>query len=125
MNEILIKGLSVECRVGVPDDERAHPQRLLIDATLVPRTAFADLRDELALTADYDAAARRIAAVATERPRKLIETLAADLATMLLREFPLTAAEVEIRKFILPQTEYVAVRCRLTAPTDGSPRPTP
>ena len=115
MNEILIKGLSVECRVGVPDEERAHPQRLLIDATLVPRTAFADQADDLTLTADYDAAARRMAAVATERPRKLIETLAADLAAMLLREFPLVAAEVEIRKFILPQTEYVAVRCRREA----------
>ena len=112
MNEILIKGLSVECHIGVPDEERAHPQRLLIDARLVPRTAFADLDDDLTLTADYDAAARRIAAVAAERPRKLIETLAADLAAALLREFPLVAAEVEIRKFILPQTEYVAVRCR-------------
>ena len=112
MNEILIKGLAVECHVGVPDEERAHPQRLLIDVTLVPRTAFADLQDDLTHTADYDAAARRIATVAAERPRKLIETLAADLTAMLLSEFPLTAAEVEIHKFILPQTEYVAVRCR-------------
>jgi dihydroneopterin aldolase len=112
MNEILIKGLAVECHVGVPDEERAHAQRLLIDVILVPRVAFADLQDDLAHTADYDAAARRIAAVATERPRRLIETLAADLVDMLLGEFPLTSAEVEIRKFILPQTEYVAVRCR-------------
>lgn len=116
MNEILIKSLSVECHIGVPDEERAQPQRLLIDATLVPRTPFADLNDDLALTADYDAASRRISAIAAERPRKLIETLAADLAAMLLQEFPLLAAEVEIRKFILPQTEYVAVRCRAVAP---------
>lgn len=115
MNEILIKGLVVECHIGVPDEERAQPQRLLIDATLVPRVAFDELQDDLSHTADYDAAARRIAAVAAERPRKLIETLAADLAAMLLAEYPLTAAEVEIRKFILPQTEYVAVRCRREA----------
>jgi dihydroneopterin aldolase len=112
MNEIFIKSLTVECHIGVPDEERAHPQRLLVDATLIPRVAFADLQDDLVHTADYDAASRRIAAVAAERPRKLIETLAADLVAMLLAEFPLTAAEVEIRKFILPQTEYVAVRCR-------------
>jgi dihydroneopterin aldolase len=117
MNEILIKGLSVECRVGVPDGERAHPQRLLIDVLLVPRTAFADLHEDLARTADYDAAARRIAAVAAERPRRLIETLASDLTDMLLREFPVASATVEIRKFILPQTEYVAVRCRKDAPS--------
>jgi len=112
MNEILIQGLAIECHVGVPDEERAHPQRLLVNVTLVPRVGFADVQDDLTNTADYDAAARRIASVAAERPRRLIETLAADLVEMLLREFPLTVAEVEIRKFILPQTEYVAVRCR-------------
>ncbi len=112
MNEIVIKGLSVECCVGVPDEERSRPQRLLIDATLTPRIAFADLQDDIVHTADYDLAARRISAVARARPRRLIETLAVELADMLLAEFPLTRAEVEIRKFILPETEHVAVRCR-------------
>lgn len=112
MNEIIIKGLSVTCHVGVPDEERSRPQRLLIDATLTPRVAFADLDDDIVHTADYDLAARRLAAVAKARPRRLIETLAVDLADMLLAEFPLTHAEIEIRKFILPNTEYVAVRCR-------------
>jgi len=112
VNEIVIKGLSVECCVGVPDEERSRPQRLLIDATLTPRIAFADLQDDIVHTADYDLAARRISAVARARPRRLIETLAVELADMLLAEFPLTRAEVEIRKFILPETEHVAVRCR-------------
>jgi dihydroneopterin aldolase len=116
MNEILIKSLSVECHVGVPDEERSQRQHLLIDATLTPRTAFDDLDDDIVQTADYDLAARRISAVAKARPRRLIETLAAELADMLLAEFPLTHAEVEIRKFILPDTEYVAVRCRRERP---------
>ena len=30
---------------------------------------------------------------------------------MLVREFRASRAEVEVRKFILPKTEYVAVRC--------------
>jgi dihydroneopterin aldolase len=112
MNEIHLVGLIVTARVGVPDEELAEPQTLRLNVTLVPQTAFEDLGDDITATADYDAAARRIAAVAAERPRRLIETLAADLVAMLLAEFPLIAAEVEIRKFILPQTDYVAVRCR-------------
>ncbi len=116
MNEIVIQGLSVECHVGVPDEERRHPQTLSITATLTPRVAFADLQDNIVQTADYDLAARRISAVAQARPRRLIETLAVELADMLLAEFALTAAEVEIRKFILPNTEYVAVRCRRVHP---------
>lgn len=116
MNEIVIKGLAVEACVGVPDEERSRPQRLLIDITLTPRAAFEDLRDDIIQTADYDAAARRITAFAAERPRRLIETLAVEIATLLLAEFPVTSAEVEIRKFILPDTEFVAVRCRREHP---------
>lgn len=112
MNEIVIKSLSVQACVGVPDEERSRPQWLLIDVVMCPRVPFTALQDDIALTADYDAAARRIAAFAAERPRRLIETLAAEIAEMLLAEFPIDSAEVEIRKFILPETEYVAVRCR-------------
>lgn len=118
MNEIVIKSLAVQARVGVPDEERRLPQRLLLDITLTPRAAFEELQDDIAQTADYDAAARRIAAFAAERPRRLIETLAAEIATLLLAEFSVTAVEVEIRKFILPDTEYVAVRCRRENPSD-------
>ena len=111
MNEIVIQGLAVHAHIGVPDEERRQPQRLLINAVLTPQVAFSDLNDDLSLTADYHAAACRISAVAADRPRRLIETLAADLANMLLAEFPLAGVEIEIRKFILPDTEYVAVRC--------------
>lgn len=110
-NEILIQGLAVESVIGVPEAERAAPQRLLINATIIPLVPFSELRDDLAQTVDYDAAARRIAALAGERERRLIETLAAEMAEMLVREFPASQATVEVRKFILPQTEYVAVRC--------------
>lgn len=115
MNMIIIKGLSIECCVGVPDEERARPQRLVIDATLEPRIGFQECDDAIELTADYDLACREIAALAAERPRRLIETLAADLTAMLIEKFPLRSAEVEVRKFILPQTEYVAVRHRRDA----------
>jgi 7,8-dihydroneopterin aldolase/epimerase/oxygenase len=115
MNEIRLAGLTVTAHIGVPEEERARPQTLRLEVTMIPRVAFELLGDDITATADYDAAARRIAAVAAGGPRRLIETLAADLAAMLLAEFPLSAVEVEIRKVILPQTDYVAVRCRRTA----------
>lgn len=111
MNEILIRGLAVEAVIGVPEAERAAPQRLLINATITPQVHFSELGDDIAQTVDYDAAARRIVALAGERERRLIETLGAEIAEMLVREFPASQATVEVRKFILPQTEYVAVRC--------------
>jgi 7,8-dihydroneopterin aldolase/epimerase/oxygenase len=110
MNEIFIRGLAVEVFIGVPDEERAKAQKILIDVTIEPLTPFDDLGDDLNHTVDYDTAARMIVSVATERPRRLIETLAADLTEMLLTEFPVRQASVEIRKFILPNTDHVAVR---------------
>lgn len=112
MNQIHIRGLKVSAHIGVPDEEREHPQELLIDLAITPQTAFEDLNDDIAATVDYDALARRIAALTSLRPRRLIETLAVETAECILNEFPATAVEVQIRKFILPQTEYVAASCR-------------
>jgi len=109
MNLIFIRSLAVDVFIGVPDEERATAQRILIDVTIEPVTPFEELNDDLALTVDYDAASRRIVAEATARPRRLIETLAADLTALLIAEFPAQTATVEVQKFILPNTDHVAV----------------
>jgi len=111
VNEIIIHGLAVEAHLGVPDEERAHPQSIVINAVITPETPFSDLGDNIGQTVDYDAASRKIAALAAARPRRLIETLALEIAEMIIRDFPASRAEIEVRKFILPDTDYVAVRC--------------
>lgn len=120
MNKILIKGLTVETTIGVPDAERTQPQRLLIDVELTPLIPFGDLEDDITRTVDYDAASRRIEALCTARPRRLIETLAFEIAEMLVTEFPAASATVEVKKFILPQTDHVAVCCTRQRPA-GTP----
>jgi len=64
-------------------------------------------------SADYAAVAVLASTIAARRPRRLVETLAADIARAVIDVFPLRGVEVTIRKFILPQTEYIAVRYRL------------
>lgn len=108
---IIIKGLELDAFVGVLDDERKDSQRLEVDAVLTPLNTFTEIADEIGRTVDYQAAIQRIARLAGSSPRRLIETLASEIAEMLVREFPARRAEVEVRKFILPETEYVAVRC--------------
>jgi len=114
VNEIVIRGLRVSVFIGVPDAERAAAQEIEIDVIIEPIVPFAELRDEISRTVDYAAAATRIVEVAGERSRQLIETLADEIAQMLLREFPSRSVSVEIRKFILPNTNHVAVRCRMS-----------
>ncbi|MDD5199938.1 MAG: dihydroneopterin aldolase [Terrimicrobiaceae bacterium] len=108
---IEVRGLKVEARIGVPDAERAEPQRLLVDLRLRPLRGFSQMPDSIEATVDYFAVAQRVAALSAERPRRLIETLADEIAAAVLREFPARRVEVTVRKFILPDTEFVAVHC--------------
>jgi dihydroneopterin aldolase len=53
--------------------------------------------------------------VAAAKPRRLIETLAAELAQVVLEEFAAAQVQITLRKRILPQTDHVAVRLVRTA----------
>ena len=108
-DEIEIRRLKVHAHIGVPDDERSAPQVLLITARLTPSQGFDGLADEIAYTVDYHAVAIQIQELAAARPRKLIETIAAELCDFLLRNHPLSKVAISIEKHILPDTECVAV----------------
>ena len=112
---IAIKSLEVTARVGVPEEERSQPQKLLMDLSFTAADQPVDLGDDITLTVDYFAVSRRVIAIAADRPRKLIETLADDTAAILLGEFALRWVEITIRKFILPDTEWVSVSLRREA----------
>jgi FolB domain-containing protein len=110
---IAIRGLEVMCRIGVSEEERAAPQRLLLDLRFSARDQPDDLGDDLGATVDYFALSRRVATAAAEHPLRLIETLADGLARLMLSEYPLRWAEVTVRKFILADAEEVSVTVRL------------
>ncbi|MBJ7392526.1 MAG: dihydroneopterin aldolase [Chthoniobacterales bacterium] len=107
---ILVNGLELTAHIGVPDAERVEAQRLTLNLVLVPSAPLSDLGDELERTVDYYALTRRVRQLAGARPRRLIETLAEEICSCVLEEFSVRAVEVELRKYILPDTEYVAVR---------------
>jgi dihydroneopterin aldolase len=111
---IEIRGLQVKAHIGVPEAERAEAQDLLVDLRLQPLRSFSSMPDSLAATVDYFAVSQRVVSLAAERPRQLIETLADEIAGTLIREFALARVDASIRKFILPNTEFVAVHCSRT-----------
>lgn len=116
-DQILIANLELSAHVGVTDAERSRPQRLTVSLTLTPARGFDGLDDRLENTVNYSAACKAVRALAAERPRRLIETLAADIAADILARFACEAVEVELRKYILPDTDYVAVRLSRRQPT--------
>ena len=109
-DEIHIEQLEVDARIGVPDAEREQPQRLVISLTLIPRSDFTALDDDLAKTIDYTAVAEEVRTFAASHVLKLIETFADRLAVHLLQTLPLAQVSIDVRKFVLPETKHVAVR---------------
>ena len=109
-DEIHIVELELMAKVGVPEEERAQPQRLVANMVLQPARGFADLADDLTRTIDYAAVCESLKDVVAGRCDRLIETMAHEMAEHLLRHFQLRRVELELRKFILPETRYVAVR---------------
>lgn len=109
MDRICINDLEVFYRVGVPDEERAHPQRLLITIEMEHDFSRAAASDDLTATIDYFTVSRRLLRFGDGRSWRLIETLAVDIATTVRREFGATRVRVEVKKFILPEAANVAV----------------
>jgi FolB domain-containing protein len=110
MDTICIRDLEVFYCVGVPDEERARPQRLLLTIEMEHDFQAAATEDELGDTIDYFAVSRRLLQFGDGVHWRLIETLAVDVAQMILEEFRPIGVTVEIKKFIIPEAQYVAVR---------------
>ena len=110
MDTITLCELEVYYCVGVPDSERAQPQRLLLTIELTHDFTVAVAADDLNRTIDYYAVSQRLLRYGEGRSWRLIEKLAAELAEMLLTEFQPATVCVEVKKFIIPEARHVAVR---------------
>ena len=109
MSKISLVDLEVFYRVGVPDAERAQPQRLLLTVELESDFTAAAKSDGIADTIDYYAVTQRLLKFGEGREWKLIEKLASDIADTVLKEFKPQSVFVEVKKFIIPQARYVSV----------------
>jgi len=108
-DQIEIRRLKVATHIGVPEEERAETQILWLTIKMTPSQGFDGLADEISRTIDYYAVSLEIEKLAASKPRRLIETLAVEVAEHLLSNHPLKHAAVTIEKHILPNTECVAV----------------
>ncbi len=111
MNVIHIRGLEIETRIGVPDEERATAQCLKVDIEMTPTDRFESMGDEVQRTIDYHRVCLEVRRLAGLGERRLVETLAAEIAELVIRDFGALRVRVRLRKFILPGTEWVGVEC--------------
>ncbi|MGC3957952.1 MAG: dihydroneopterin aldolase [Verrucomicrobiota bacterium] len=109
MSKIIITDLEVQFCVGVPDEERSKPQRLLLSVEMEHDFSAAVATDDISATIDYFDVSQKIIALGTGRSWRLIEKLANDVADLVLTGYRPTTATVIVKKFPIPQAAQVAV----------------
>jgi dihydroneopterin aldolase len=106
---IRIERIELLAHIGVPDDERSQPQRLTISIAFWPNKSGPELNDDITRAVNYAAVCAEVRKFAGGRSDKLIETLADKLALHLLQMFEIRRITIELRKYILPEVEFVWV----------------
>jgi dihydroneopterin aldolase len=118
-----IVDLELLCHIGVPAKERAKPQKILCIAVF-PVADFkkAAQTDNLEHTVNYYDLSQLLRKTARQKERKLIETLAADLAESTFATFPIAWIDLELKKFILSETRHISFQARFLRPKSKSRR---
>ena len=109
MSKISIVDLEVSYCIGVTDQERAKPQRLLVSVDLDFDTSLAEMSDRVERTINYFDVAQEVLKFGERRSWKLLEKLTANLADMILARYKPQLVTVEIKKFPIPQARHVSV----------------
>ncbi len=114
-SRISIVDLEVFYRVGVTDQEREKPQRLLLTLDMIYDITSAAISDRVEKTIDYHKVVEELLKFGEGRNWKLLERLVANIADRILSEYKAQAVIVEAKKFVIPQARYVSVSLTKTA----------
>src|SRR5881296_1647692 len=94
-DRIHIEQLEISARIGVPEEERAAPQRLTVSISFWPYHEAGDLADKIENAVNYSAVAEETKKFIRDQSVNLIETLADRLAMHLLKTFRMQKITIE------------------------------
>ena len=109
MSKITIVDLEVFYCVGVADEERAKPQRLLLTVDMNFDFSSAAVSDRIERTINYQTVAEDLLKFGEGRSWKLLEKLVANIAERIVTEYKPEAVLVEAKKFSIPQARFISV----------------
>ena len=109
MSKITIVDLEVYYRVGVPEEERARAQCLMLTIEMEYDFSAAARSDDIADTINYYDVSQRLLKYGEGRSWKLIEKLASDIADLILAEYGPEQVTVEVKKFPIREAKVVSV----------------
>lgn len=109
MSDLLtISDIEIWTHIGVQKEEREQEQRLLVSIEMHIDAKEAGKSDDLSKTIDYEKVRLNILELA-KTERKLIETFAENISTMILNTHNMDSVTVTVKKFILTDTKEVSI----------------
>ena len=112
MDKIIIQDMQVFAYHGALTEENKLGQTFFISVEMGLSLKEAGMTDDLSKGVSYAEVYKRVEKLATENTYKLIETLAENTASLILKEFPVEVVKVKVRKPQAPipgHFDYVAV----------------
>jgi dihydroneopterin aldolase len=109
---VFVDGMELSCRVGITPEEKAFPQILRVSIRIFLPLMKAGGTDSLQDTIDYAEVIQRVRVHTGNRIYMLVETIAEDIADLVLASPKSMVAEVEVRKKVFEGIEAVGAFIR-------------
>lgn len=99
MDRIRIDGIVCQTRLGVTEEERSRPQRIILDVVLDLDLEEAVQSDDISRTCDYHRLVDSLQKAVEQSSFSLVEALAGDLCRQILSDERVFSTRVRVRKF--------------------------
>ena len=115
MDKIILTDLRIDAVIGIWDWEKRNPQTISIDLEMQTDTKKASQLDSIEDALDYKAVSKRVKQFIQASQFNLIETLAENVATIILEEFDVQWLKLRISKpFAIRNSRNVGVSIERT-----------
>ena len=115
MDKIILTGLRINAVIGIWDWEKRNPQTISIDLEMQTDTKKASQLDSIEDALDYKAVSKRVKQFIQASQFNLIETLAENVAKIILEEFDVQWLKLRISKpFAIRDSRNVGVSIERT-----------
>ncbi len=98
MDIVYIKELQIQTVIGIYDWEREIRQTVSIDLDMATDIRAAAATEDISRTLDYKSVSKRLIAFVEEAEFLLIETMAEEIAAIVLSEFPVSWLRLRLGK---------------------------
>lgn len=112
MDILRIQRLEARCHLGVTEVEQREAQTVWLDLELAIDAARAARRDEAHDALDYAMVVQQVRSLVEGKSYRLMETMAEDVATLLVHDLKVPQVLVRVRKRALPGIEEAVVEIR-------------